>query len=207
MKKTLLALVAVASLSSSAQAAGYDIDQTHTNIGFSVRHAMVSTVKGQFKGFKGTVEFDEKKPEATKVDIEIDAASIDTNNEKRDGHLKTPDFFDVAKFPKLTFKSKSAKKDGDKVLVTGELEMHGIKKDVTLTVSDISPEVKNPYGMLLRGATVTGKLNRKEFGLNWNAAIEAGGVMVSEDVALSFDVELIKKVDAPAAPAAAPVKK
>lgn len=172
----------------------YAIDETHTNVGFRVRHMMVSTVQGYFRKFSGTVLYDEKAPEKTQLDVTIDAASVDTNMPQRDEHLRSDDFFAAAKFPALTFKSKKTVVAGeDHLKITGDLTIRGITREVTLDVSSIGPEVKDPWGGFRRGATAVGKLDRREFDLKWNAALEAGGVLVSDEVKLQLDVELIKK--------------
>jgi len=170
-------------------AAEYKIDSSHSSAGFSVKHLMVSNVKGQFSKVTGTILYDEKKPEATSVEASIDVTTINTNEPKRDAHLKSPDFFEVEKYPTMTFKSKKAVKGGRGLLLTGDLTMHGVTKEVTLDV-EISPEVKGMRpGMLVRGANATAKINRKDFGLTWNRAIETGGVVVGEEVLISIDIE------------------
>lgn len=191
----LLALAAVLSVPSLAAAAAWDIDPAHTTVGFSVKHMMVSNVKGQFKTTSGTVEFDPAAPEKAVIDVKIDVASVDTEIGKRDDHLKSPEFFDVAKFPQMTFKSKSVKKVSDgKYKVTGDLTIKGTKKEVTLDVEGLDKGYKNPFsGKESRGATATTKINRKDFGLTWNMAVEGGGIMVGEEIAIQIDVELTAK--------------
>lgn len=173
----------------AALGADYKIDSSHSSAGFSVKHMMVSNVKGQFSKVTGTISYDEARPEATVVEASVDVTTINTNEPKRDAHLKSPDFFDVEKFPTMTFKSKKAAKDGRGLLLTGDLTMHGVTKEVTLDV-EVSPEVKGMRpGVLVRGANATAKLSRKEFGLNWNRAIEAGGVVVGDEVLITIDIE------------------
>ncbi len=191
-----LALGAVASLTAlaaaPASAAEYTIDGAHSRVGFGVRHMMVSTVKGQFKTFTGAVSIDEADVTKSKITVSIDAASIDTNNEKRDGHLKGADFLDVVKFPAITFASTSVKKQGAKLIAVGDLTLHGVTKPVTLTVEGPSKEWTNPYGQVVRGAAAVGKLSRKDFGVAYGAVTEAGGIVIGDDVALEFDLELTK---------------
>ncbi len=187
MNMRMLAMVAYAAM--AAQAAEYKIDTSHSGASFSVKHMMVSNVKGQFSKVTGTISYDEAKPQALAVDASIDVTTINTNEPKRDAHLKSADFFEVEKFPTMTFKSKKAVKGGRGLLLTGDLTMHGVTKEVTLDV-EISPEVKGMRpGVMVRGANATAKINRKDFGLNWNRAIEAGGLVVGEEVSISIDIE------------------
>ncbi|HWV39314.1 MAG TPA: YceI family protein [Vulgatibacter sp.] len=177
-------------------AAPYQIDPSHSNAHFKVRHMMVTTVRGEFTKLAGTVQFDPAKPEAVAIDATIDATTIDTREPKRDDHLKSPDFFDVAKHPTITFKSKSAKSKGKgKLAVTGDLTMRGVTKEVVLGVEGLDAEVKDPWGNMRIGAVATTKVNRKDFGLNWNQALEAGGVLVGDEVDIVIDVELIKQAE------------
>lgn len=182
-----------------AGASTWDIDPAHSNIEFSVRHLMVSTVKGHFQKVSGVVELDEKNIAASSVEVTIDAASVDTREPKRDGHLKSPDFFDVAKYPAITFKStKVEKAGGHKLKVTGDLTMHGVTKPVVLMVEGPTPAIKDPFGRTVRGATATGRINRKDWGISWNKALDTGGVMVSEEVALELNAELAERANKPA---------
>jgi polyisoprenoid-binding protein YceI len=170
----------------------YDIDAAHSAARFSVRHMMVSNVRGEFAKLSGSVVYDPAKPDATTIDATIDAASINTNNEKRDAHLKSPDFFDAAKFPTLTFKSKRAWKADGVLQVEGSLTMHGVTRDVVLLMEGPTPEQKDPAGNTRIGATATTKVNRKDYGLAWNKVLESGGVVVGEEVAITIDVEAVK---------------
>lgn len=174
----------------------WKVDNSHSKLGFSVTHMMVAETEGKFKIFNGTVS---SKSEMDFTDAQIsftaDAASINTEDEKRDGHLKSPDFFDVAKFPEISFKSVSMKLDGKgktTYIVEGDLTMHGVTKRVKLNAIGAAKTVKDPYGNIKNGFKVTGTINRKDFGLVWNAALEAGGVAVSEDVQISLNIELNK---------------
>lgn len=189
------ALVALASL--PAFAATYTLDGAHSRIGFGVKHMMVSTVKGSFKAFSGTIVLDDADLTKTTVNVEVETASVDTGIEKRDEHLKSAEFFDVANHPKMSFKSTAVKKQGQKLLVTGDLTLHGVTKPVTLTVEGPTKEWANPWGQVVRGASATGKINRKDFGLAWGKITEAGAVVVADEVTLEFELELAKAAEAP----------
>lgn len=197
MKTTLKTLAAVAAISLSANAqTNWNVDASHSKLGFAVTHMMVSETEGKFKVYEGKVSSSKAGSDFTdaKIEFSVDAASINTDDEKRDGHLKSPDFFDVEKYPKITFKSTSIKPGKIKGTYTlvGDLTMHGVTKSVTLTAIGASKIVKDPYGMERYAFKVTGKLNRKDYGLVWNAVLEAGGVAVSEEVRLDINIELTK---------------
>ena len=171
----------------------YTIDGSHSHASFTVRHLMVSNVRGEFQRFSGTVSYDDANPAAASVEVSLEAASISTNEEKRDAHLRSADFFDVEKFPTLTFKSTAAKAHGDGLALTGDLTIHGVTRSVLLTVEEITGEQKDPWGSTRRGAVATTKIKRSDFGLGWNVALEAGGILVGDDVKISLEVELIKQ--------------
>jgi polyisoprenoid-binding protein YceI len=171
----------------------YDIDPTHTTAQFKVRHLMISNVKGEFTRVSGTVDLDTDNPSASSINVTIDAASISTRDEQRDGHLKSADFLDVAKYPSITFKSKEVAATGEGYEVVGDLTIHGVTGEVALDVEDMTPEAKDPWGGVRRGATATTTIDRKDFGMKWNAVLEAGGLMVGDDVHISIDVEMIRK--------------
>ncbi len=188
-----------------AEPTTWDIDPGHSGAHFSVRHMMVSNVRGDFGKVTGTVVYDAKDPKKSTVEATIDVNSINTREEKRDAHLKSPDFFDVAKFPAITFKSKKVEPAGKgKLAVTGDLTIHGVTKEVKLDVTGPAAEAKDPWGNTKSGAEATTKINRKDFGLAWNKALETGGIAVGEEVSITLDIELTKKAPAPAAPPAAP---
>jgi len=190
----LLALTSVVAIPAFASAANYDIDPAHTRVEFAVKHMMVATVRGDFTKVSGTVTLDDKDPHKSSVHATIDAASITTGVDKRDAHLRSPDFFDVAKFPTLTFASTSFTRVADgKYKVSGELTMHGVTKPIVLEVDAPATEVKDMMGTWKRGATATTTLNRKDFGLNWNKALESGGVLVSDTVNVTIELELNRK--------------
>lgn len=183
------ALAAVLAAPTLALAAPWALDGAHSKAGFKVRHMMVSWAEGQFKTVDAKIDYDEKKPQNLKIEATIDVASVDTNNDKRDEHLRSPDFFDVANHPKMTFKSTKVKvnKDGS-MKVTGDLTMRGVTKSVTLDVEKIGIGT-NPWGQKVLGTSATTKLNRKDFGVAWNQGLEAGGVLVGEEVQVSLNLE------------------
>jgi polyisoprenoid-binding protein YceI len=171
----------------------YQIDPVHSHLQFAVRHLMVSNVRGSFSGVKGTVSYDPANPSATTLEAVIDVNTVNTNDEKRDGHLKTADFFDTALYPEITFKSTHVEKEDESdYKVTGDLTMHGVTKPVVLTVTDVSPEGKDPWGGTRIGCTAKTKIKRSDFGLNWNAALETGGFVISDDVRIEFELEFVK---------------
>lgn len=207
----LLALAAIGSLwiPANTYASTWEIDTAHSGIEFSVRHMMVSTVKGRFEKIKGTVELDDKDVTKSTVEVTIDLGSVNTNEPKRDGHLKSPDFFDVAKFPSATFKSTKVQRAGkNKLKVTGDLNLHGVTKPVVLEVEGPTDAFKTPFGTTVRGVRATGKLDRKDYEIGWNKVLDTGGVLVGNEVSLELNAELTEKAAAPAAPAPAakPVK-
>lgn len=183
-------------MSASIAQTNWKLDAAHSKLGFSVTHMMVAETEGKFKVFDGTVssKSDMDFTNAT-IAFSADATSINTEDAKRDGHLKSPDFFDVEKFPTITFKSTSMKLDGKgktSYILEGELTMHGVTKKVKLNAIGAANTVKDPYGNIKNGFKVTGVINRKDFGLMWNAALEAGGVAVSDEVQLQINIELNK---------------
>lgn len=170
------------------------IDAAHSEVGFRVRHMMVSWTKGKFDKFEGTLQLDTNDITKSKLDVSIDVGSISTNAADRDNHLKSPDFFDAANFPKMTFTSQKIESlAGGALRVLGQLEIRGTKKAVALDVEPISAAGKDPWGNMRRGTRATAKVNRKEFGLNWNAGLELGGVLVGDEVEITLEVELIQK--------------
>jgi polyisoprenoid-binding protein YceI len=179
-----------------SSAATWDVDPAHSAAQFKVRHLMVSSVRGEFRKVTGTVDLNEKDITRSTVDVTIDSSTINTGEPKRDEHLKSADFFDVAKFPVLTFKSRKVQKAGDgKLKVTGDLTMHGVTREVVLDVEGPTAPVKDPWGNVKIGTSAATKLNRKDYGLTWNAAVESGGVVVGEEVAIDLDIELVKRVN------------
>jgi polyisoprenoid-binding protein YceI len=175
----------------------WTLDATHTQVGFSVKHMAISTVRGRFTKFEGSGETDATGA-LVKATFSIDAASIDTNQAQRDAHLRSADFFDAEAYPTLTFASTRIVQDGGAVTITGDFTMRGVTKPVTLT-GEAAPVVKDPWGLTRTGLTLEGKLNRKDWGLAWNQALEFGGVMVSDEVKLSLELEAVVAAEAQAA--------
>ncbi|GAB4278942.1 MAG: YceI family protein [Deferrisomatales bacterium] len=177
-----------------AGAATWQVDPAHSRVGFRVRHMMISHVNGTFGDVQGTVRYDPAAPHASTVEVAVQVASIDTGVDKRDAHLRSPDFFDVETFPTMTFRSTRVTPAGDgRLEVRGELTLRGVSREIVLQVQGPSPEVTDPWGNTRIGASATATLNRKDFGLTWNKALEAGGVLVGDEVTIELDVELIKQ--------------
>ena len=174
----------------------WEIDPVHSQVTFAVRHMMVSTVRGQFKVLRGSLNIDEQHPENSWIEAEVDAASIDTRDEKRDGHLRSPDFFDAATYPTITFKSTRVEPIGDnEYRVTGNLAMHGVTKEVTFN-AEYSGQLKDLYGLPRAGISAKATVNRKDFGLNWNVSLETGGVLVADKVTIEIDLAAVQKAAA-----------
>lgn len=190
MKKLAVFLFGAAvALSAPAFAADYVVDKQHTNIGFSVKHLMISNVKGNFTDFEGTFSFDDKTKSLTAAETSIKSASIFTNEPKRDEHLKSPDFFDAAKFPAITFKLKKAvSAGGSKMKVVGDLTIRGVTKEVALD-GEFEGSAKDPWGNTRAAFTASGVINRTDFGLKWNKLLDEGGVVVGEEVKLLLELE------------------
>lgn len=194
-RSPVLAFALATLVGGGAHASSWVLDPDHSTIGFAVRHMMVTDVKGSFDKFTGTVEVDEKHPEKSVINVEIEVASVNTRNGKRDDHLKSADFFDVAKNPKMSFKSTKIEvaKDGS-MKITGDLSMHGVTKPVTLSSAPLSAEFKDPWGGTHRGTTATAKINRKDFGLEWNKPLEKGaGLLIGDEVMIELQIELLPK--------------
>lgn len=188
-----VALTAAAALPVQA-ADTYNVDPGHSDVGFQIRH-MVTQVRGKFDDYKGTIQLDPAKMVNSSVDFAIKATSINTGNADRDKHLRSADFFDVEKFPEMTFKSKSIKATGkDAYAVTGTFAMHGVSKDITLPVS-FGGTAKDPWGGQRAGFSTSITLNRKDYGINWNKALDNGGVLLGEDVKITIDLEAVKAKD------------
>jgi len=170
------------------------IDPSHSKIGFKVKHLMISNVLGNFKEFEGQVTTAGSDFSTADISFSLNSASIDTEIAERDTHLKSGDFFDVANYPKITFSSKGLKVIGDDTFeLTGNLVIKGVAKQIVLSV-EYGGLMTDPWGNVKAGFSITGKMNRKDWGLNWNAALEAGGVLVGEEVKINCDIELAKKV-------------
>jgi polyisoprenoid-binding protein YceI len=171
----------------------YVLDGSHSQAQFKVRHMMISNVTGEFKQIEGTFNYNPNDPALSQVEIKIDATSIDTRDTNRDAHLKSADFFDVENYPSLTFSSKKFEKSADGYKVTGDLAIRGTSKEVVLDVEGPTEEVKDPWGNSRVGVVATTKINRKEWGLNWNVALEAGGFIVSDEIRIHIEAEFTKQ--------------
>ena len=178
--------------SDSVPATRWTLDPAHTNVLFTVRHMMISNVRGEFGKVTGEVAFDPSRPEQARLTATIDVASINTREEKRDAHLRSPDFLDVEKYPTIAFASKAVRRHGDGYEVTGDLTIHGTTREIALTVEDVTAEHKDPWGNTRVGASARTKIKRSDFGMQWNAALELGGVLVGDEVSIHIDAELIK---------------
>jgi polyisoprenoid-binding protein YceI len=175
----------------------WQIDAAHSEIQFSVRHMMISTVRGRFNQFTGTVEADEQNPIGAKVDVRIDAASINTREEKRDAHLRSPDFFNAEQFPYITFTSTRVEQiDANNGKLYGNLTIRDVTRPVVLDV-EYAGQAKSPWGTTSAGFNAQTKINRKDWGLNWNVALETGGWLVSDQITINIELELVKQVAQP----------
>jgi polyisoprenoid-binding protein YceI len=187
-------ILVAAAVSAAADPAVWQIDAAHSAAQFTVRHMMISNVKGEFGKMSGSVRYDPADPSRTAVEAAIDANSINTRQEGRDKHLKSADFFDVEKYPTLTFKSKRvvAASPG-KLQLIGDLTMHGVTREVALDVDGPTQPVRDPNGNLHMGASASTKINRRDFGLTWSRTMDGGGVVVGDDVTITIDVELSQR--------------
>lgn len=196
MKTVVLPFIASLLFTSSSIAAttNWSIDPAHSSASFKVKHMMISDVRGSFRDLQGTVTIDESNLANSRIDVTIVTASIDTGIQKRDDHLRSADFFDVAKYPNLTFSSKQIRKvKNDEFEIVGDLTLHGVTKEVVLNVTGPTKEAKDPWGNMRKAAQATTKINRKDFGLTWNSALETGGVLVGEEIRIELDVQFIKQ--------------
>ncbi len=196
MKKwfAVAALFAFASLPALAQSTTWQVDTAHTNAQFAVKHLGVSTVRGQFAKTTGQVQLDEKDITNSQVEVTIDTTTVDTRNENRDKDVKSPNFLDVANFPTMTFKSKKVIAAGPgKLKIVGDLTLHGVTHEVTFDVDGPTGAIKDPWGNLRRGASATATINRQDFGVSYNKMLDTGGLVVSNDVQISIDVEFVRK--------------
>jgi polyisoprenoid-binding protein YceI len=171
----------------------WNIDPVHSGAEFMVKHMMISNVKGQFTGVKGVLALDESNLTNSRVEASIDAASITTRDAQRDTHLKSADFFDVEKFPTLSFKSSRISRVGDgELAVAGDLTLHGITRNVVFNVEGPTAPAKDPWGNTRVGLSASTKINRKDFGLIWNGALESGGILVGDEVTITLEVQFVK---------------
>jgi len=174
--------------------ATYQLDSQHTSAHFKVRHMMISNVKGEFSHITGSVEFDPSNPSTARVEATIESASVNTREPQRDSHLKSHDFLDVGRYPKIMFLSRKIVSTGeDSYEIVGDLTIRGVTREVTLQVESLTPEIKDPDGLLRRGASATTRIERKDFGLTWNAVLESGGFVVGDEVDITIDAEMVRK--------------
>ncbi len=177
-----------------ALAATYEVDASHSRVGFSVSHMMVSTVRGEFGVVSGTVQYDPANVAATVVKAKVGVTSIDTRDTKRDDHLRSADFFDAAKFAEMTFNSKSVKNPTSEGFdLVGDLTIRGVTKEVTFKVKSLPADRKDPWGNFKTGTRATATINRQDFGVSWNNPLEGGGFIVGDEVTIELDVELLRK--------------
>ncbi len=194
-----VAAILAAALALPAVSAGtnWKIDPQHTFAQFAVKHLMISTVRGEFHGVNGTVNWDDKDITKSSVEVTIDATTVDTREPQRNDHLKSPDFFDVAKYPTMTFKSKKVEQvSAGKLKVTGDLTIHGVTKEVELSVGGPAAAIKDPWGNQRSAINATTKVNRQDFGIKWNKNLDGGGVVVSDEVSITIDLEMVQQAPA-----------
>lgn len=188
----LAGLAAALTLPASAGTTTYQIDPRHSSAGFGVTHLMISTVRGEFHGVTGTVVVDDSDVSKSTVSVTIDATSLDTREPDRDKHLKSEAFFDVAKYPTITFQSTKIERNNDGSLkITGDLTIRGVTKTAILTASVPKPAIKDPWGLQRTAASASTRINRQDFGVAWNQKLDGGGVVVGDDVNITLDVEMI----------------
>ncbi|MBM4134628.1 MAG: polyisoprenoid-binding protein [Nitrospira sp.] len=187
----MLGLVLGLGQAALAETARYDVDRDHSAIEFRVAHMMVSKTTGRFMDYSGFIEMDPEALTVKTIDATIKTASVNTNHEKRDAHLRGPDFFNVEKFPTMTYKLKSYRKIGEDYQAVGELTLLGVAKEITL-VGKFNGVAKDPWGNIRAGFTAEGKVNRKEFGMNWSKQLDNGGLVVGDEVFIKLDIECIK---------------
>jgi len=172
----------------------WNIDSSHSEVTFSVKHMMVSKVRGSFNVFKGKLEIDADHPENSWVEAEADTSSVNTRDERRDNHLRSPDFFNAEAYPVISFKSKKIESKGaHEFKVLGDLTIHGVTREVVFDADYAGQVAKDPFGLQRAGLTATTTINRKDFGLGWNVALEAGGVMVGDNVNIEINLEAVKE--------------
>jgi len=196
MKRYIVPMIAlfVLAIPVLTYTATWQMDPDHSSFQFKIRHLTVSNVKGDFNKSRGVVTIDDQNITNLKVEVFIDAASVNTGHAQRDEHLRGPDFFDVTKYPTITFVSKKViKADTDRLKVVGDLTIHGVTREITVDVEGPTPEVKDPWGNFRRGATATTKINRRDFGLTWNKVLDTGGLVVGEEVNIYVELELVRK--------------
>ena len=194
IKKITLLLISILFIASISFAAKFQIDTSHTQIHFSAQHLVVFKVRGNFNDFNGLIEVDPKTKTLISAEATIQTASIDTRIEKRDQHIRSPDFFDAANYPQIHFKSKSITGSGDNIIMVGDITMKGVTKEIILQGSFLGM-VAGPGGKLRAGFAASGTLNRKDFGLNWNKVTETGGLVVGDEIQIGLEIESIIQAD------------
>ena len=196
MRKTFLTwatLLTLSAASAAAQTSSWKIDPAHSEAGFGVQHMGISKVHGRFGNINGTVTLDDKDISKSTVNATIDTTTVDTGVAQRDGHLKSPDFFEVAKYPQMTFVSSKVTNDGGKVQLIGDLTIHGVTKSVTLDVEGPSKEQADPMGKIRRAFSATTTIHRQDFGLKWNGTLKSGDTVIGDDVKVELDLEIVKQ--------------
>ncbi|MFO0771142.1 MAG: YceI family protein [Nitrospiraceae bacterium] len=187
----LIVTLFVGSMTAQAETARYDVDLDHSIVEFKVAHMVVSKTTGHFKDYTGFIEMDPEAGTVKALEATIKTASVNTNHEKRDAHLRDADFFEVTKYPTMTYKMKSYKKTGDGYTAVGDLTLHGVTKEITL-VGNFNGVAKDPWGNIRAGFNAEGKINRKDFGMVWNRTLDTGGLVVGDEVLIKLDIECIK---------------
>jgi polyisoprenoid-binding protein YceI len=177
----------------ASQPVRWALDASHSSVGFSVRHMMITNVRGEFQKVAGEAVYDAASPESAKLTATIDVASINTREEKRDAHLRSADFFDAEAHPTMTFVSRAVRRKGDALEIVGDLTIRGTTKEVVLAVDDITAEHTDPWGQRRIGASAKTKIRRSDFGMQWNTALEAGGVLVGDEVTIHVEASLVKQ--------------
>lgn len=192
MKKMMMVAALCTVMASSIFAASYELDASHSSIGFGVKHMVVTTTKGQFKTYTGGFAYDPADPASLKANATIQVASVDTGNEKRDQHLRNADFFDVEKYPEITFASTGAAQKGDEVVLKGNLTIKGVTKEIEIPLTVNGP-VTDPWGQSRVGFEGKTKINRRDFGITWSTTMDNGGLVVGDEVTIDLVVEGIQK--------------
>ena len=178
--------------SPAPEAPSWALDASHSHVSFAVRHMMIANVRGEFGKVSGQASYDPENPERSRVTVNIDVASINTREEKRDAHLRSADFFDAEKYPTMTFTSKAVRRRGDGLEIVGDLTIRDTTREVKLAVEEITPTFADPWGNLRVGASARTKIRRSDFGMRWNAALEAGGVLVGDEISIQIETELMR---------------
>ncbi|RJP81666.1 MAG: polyisoprenoid-binding protein [Candidatus Zixiibacteriota bacterium] len=180
-------------LAGTASASTWETDSAHSHLGFAARHMMISKVRGSFDQFAAVLTFDEQETTRSSVQLTIQAASLDTDNDKRDEHLRGADFFDAGNHPQITFTSRRVERSGDRLILIGDLTLRGVTREVAVEIEELTPAVTDPFGHRRMAVSVRTRIDRRDFGLTWNKALETGGVLVGDEVDIYAELELIRK--------------